>query len=629
MANSTSSVAEAADLESFLAAPAMLTLEDRLAIVDQAIILLEGFYAHLPLKRAMHAVEPLQRLRLLRRHVDVPGGDMRFHAEMTSIFTSVRDLHTNYLLPQPFSDVEAWLPFMVECCFEDGECHYLITNIRGSMPEGFEIGVTVTHWNAVPIARAVANAADRHAGSNPAARFSNGLAGLTTRPLILVPPPDEDWVTVSFIGLDGAAREARFEWQAWGVPASTPAAESASVAQSARRGIDIETAAIQRARQRLFAPQVGEARQALAAAGAGAVDLVHGTQSTMPEIFRAIEVETSFGTFGYIRIWSFDDVDSRFGDNFVAAFVSEFVRLLEQMPAEGLIIDVRDNGGGYINAGERILQTLTPRSIEPERAQFINTPLTQRLVDAHPSGSELDLSLWEKSIARAVETGAIFSSSFPLTDPWECNDIGQRYYGPVVLVTNARCYSTTDIFAAGFQDHRIGKVLGVDSNTGAGGANVWTHDYLVDACGPDSPLRPLPQGVGMRVAIRRTLRVRDEAGTELEDLGVTPNQLYSMSRRDLLEGNVDLIEKAAEILHQMDRFGLEAEIERTGEGLRIDLVTSNLDRLDVTLNGRPTDSRDIADGPASIDLATSAAEGSVLLLGYRENQLSATRRIDF
>jgi len=132
---------------------------------------------------------------------------------------------------------------------------------------------------------------------------------------------------------------------------------------------------------------------------------------------------------------------------------------------------------------------------------------------------------------RAVETGSTFSTSFPITSPDACNAIGQRYFGPVVLITSARCYSTTDIFSAGFQDHAIGKILGVDGNTGAGGANVWEHPLLgrlFSAAGtspkplPDSPIKPLPKGANMRVAIRRTLRVGAQAGTELEDLGIVP-----------------------------------------------------------------------------------------------------------
>ena len=77
----------------------------------------------------------------------------------------------------------------------------------------------------------------------------------------------------------------------------------------------------------------------------------------------------------------------------------------------------------------------------------------------------------------------------------------------MVLITDARCYSTTDIFAAGFQDHEIGTILGTDDNTGAGGANVWTLELIrqfFGSGGMPPPLQSLPKGAGMRVAIRRT-----------------------------------------------------------------------------------------------------------------------------
>ena len=62
-----------------------------------------------------------------------------------------------------------------------------------------------------------------------------------------------------------------------------------------------------------------------------------------------------------------------------------------------------------------------------------------------------------------------------------CNGIGQVYYGPVVLITDALSYSATDIFAAGFQDNEVGLVLGTSGNTGAGGANFWSLDDLLRA----------------------------------------------------------------------------------------------------------------------------------------------------
>ena len=38
-----------------------LSRKDRLRIVDQALLLLEMNYVHLPLKRAMHAIDPIRR----------------------------------------------------------------------------------------------------------------------------------------------------------------------------------------------------------------------------------------------------------------------------------------------------------------------------------------------------------------------------------------------------------------------------------------------------------------------------------------------------------------------------------------------------------------------------------------
>jgi hypothetical protein len=46
---------------------------------------------------------------------------------------------------------------------------------------------------------------------------------------------------------------------------------------------------------------------------------------------------------------------------------------------------------------------------------------------------------------------------------------------------------------------------------------------LADA---DSPYLPLPNGAGMRVAVRRTLRVGKRAGTPVEDLGIIPDACH-------------------------------------------------------------------------------------------------------
>jgi hypothetical protein len=47
------------------------------------------------------------------------GSELDFHKEMIDIFTSVRDLNTNYLLPTPFAGHFAFLPFKVDSFMEN------------------------------------------------------------------------------------------------------------------------------------------------------------------------------------------------------------------------------------------------------------------------------------------------------------------------------------------------------------------------------------------------------------------------------------------------------------------------------------------------------------------------------
>ena len=336
-------------------------------------------------------------------------------------------------------------------------------------------------------------------------------------------------------------------------------------------------------------------------------------------------VVTASGTFGHLRIRTFnvDDPD---------AFVDEFARLTELLPQEGLILDVRGNGGGHIHASEFALQTLTPRPVTPEPVQFICTPLNLAVVRQHkdnPSG--IDLGAWFRSMEQAVETGSAFSSAFPITPVDGANRRGQRYHGPVVLVTDARCYSATDIFAAGFQDHEIGPVLGVDDNTGAGGANVWTHSLLKQLLelpqpDPETPYETLPNGAAMRVSIRRSLRVGELAGTPVEDLGIVPDRRHELTRRDVLEDNVDLLDAAGALLEQMPKRTLRLSSSLDGGGtLTLQVTTAGIERLDVYVDCRPRASTDVTDGASTVTVTGVAGADTVRVEGYAGGELVAAR----
>jgi hypothetical protein len=628
-------LAAATDLPTFLDSAGILSLNGRKRLVEQALVLIDHNFVHLPLKESMHGVSPVQKLRLIQHRLDesTPASmdsEFHFHRDMIEVFTSVRDLHTNYMLPAPFADKVAFLPFDVEEYFDNGQPHYIASHfVPGFSHTHFKQGVEIKTWNGVPIGRAIDVSADQHAGSNSAARHARGIDGLTIRALRRVLPPDAIWVIVGYVDLNGVERELKQEWLVTPMLPDTGGIDTDAVNVSAASlGIDIEADIMQHARKMLFAPKVIAEERKPRKVTTRSAAIGQSVTTTMSSVFSARSVTTPSGEFAYIRIFTFNVDDPE-------AFIDEFIRLAGLLPQNGLIIDVRKNGGGHIHASEGLLQVLTPVEITPEPTQFINTPLNGRICDRHkmnPTG-QIDLGPWVDSIHNSVETGAIYSRGFPITPHDFANKKGQRYHGPVVLITDARCYSATDMFAAGFKDHQIGHILGVDANTGAGGANVWTHGLLQallnvpSPADPDTPYKGLPNGAGMRVAIRRTLRVGEQSGTPVEDLGITPDSRHALTRDDLLNANKDLINAAGKILKNMPVRLLKVTTSQAGSILTIQTTTVGISRLDTYIDGRPVESQDINDGTHSIDVDLPTGATLLELAGYKENEYVAARKL--
>ena len=617
----------------FLAEATGLTRDQRETLVDQAEILIRDLYVHLPLKRAGHATDPVQRLQLLRHRLDQLS-DWEFHVELRDIFVDLRDLHTNYVLPDPYRGRFAFLGVLLERYHEAGESRWMVSKVARHLvtDSTLQAGVLVTHWNGMPMDLAVWRNADLEAGSNLAARFARGLENLTLRPLSLSLPPDEDWVDLRYLA-NGSVHESRLMWRVFdsgqellaGAPDPQGLIERLRTPLRYVVGVDVRTEVVRRAKKQLFSPAATKEerrvakyegktpRSTAALQGAGII------ATSRPDDLTARTVDTSSGTFGYLRLWTFHMKDGSIG-----AYLEEVIRLLEdEFPAEGLILDVRGNGGGYIIAAEFLLQFLTPRPIEPEPTQFINTGATRELTKRVES-----MRPWHNSIKQATETGAQYSTAIPLSDRDLVNSVGQIYHGPIVLVTDAFCYSACDMFAAGFKDHEIGSIIGVDTATGAGGANVLTHGGLrADWTG--GPLEPLPRGADMRVSLRRTLRVGSRAGQPVEDLGVEPDILYDMTSDDLLHGNRDLLDRAGEVLAAGTVRELRAQIAGgQGRDVEIDVTTRSVPSTDVYVNGRPQDSQSTPDGTTRFEVRVPASgKATVRFEGFSHGKLVAARQL--
>ena len=264
---------------------------------------------------------------------------------------------------------------------------------------------------------------------------------------------------------------------------------------------------------------------------------------------------------------------------------------------------------------------LTPKRITPEPFQFLVTPLALNIASKQ----------WRESITQGLESGASYSQGFPLTSSEECNEIGQKYQAPVVLITDALCYSAADIFAAGFQDHQIGTILGCHSSTGAGGANVWNYSELRKMTQKlENPFLDLPAGANMRVAARRCTRVGDRSGMPVEEYGVVPDIRYFMTKKDIIGYNDDLIAAAASVLKPCPQQSLTLIPDPASRFQKFLIDCSGINQIDLFVNERPALSQEVSGSRTrwSIVLPFAAEAGSVLRAeGYRKGVLVVRTRL--
>jgi Peptidase family S41 len=613
---------------------------ERDLLIDQALEVLEKVYAHLPLKRYLHANDPIQSLRLLRlRHAELD--ERAFQSALMDVFLGLRDLHTNYILPTGYAQKFAFLPFRIEEFYEPGGMavpkapvpqirKYVVSWVSpANTVANLKAGVVVTHWNGSPIELAVARNGDREAGSNASARRAQGIEALTLRWLGISLPPEEDWVILTYTDGD-KTYDSRFDWEVIDAldRVALTAGSTSAAGTALKLGLDLQRLLLDRVRKLLFDPQAVQVeREASAhlkkAAAVAAPVPLRAETSLFPDVFpRYGEVTTPSGNVGYIRLKSFSPES---GD--VDGVVEEFGRILATLPETGLILDVRGNGGGYINIGERILQMLTPRKITPEPFHFLATPLTLEMAGGN------GLQDWKPSIVQGLESGASFSQGFPLTEPAMCNNVGQIYQGPVVIVTNALCYSTTDIFSAGFQDHEIGRILGCHSRTGAGGANVWDYSDLQGlVLKPKYRFASLPGGASMRVAARRCTRVGSQSGNPVEDYGVVTDVRYYLTKDDVVGHNADLIAVAAKILDGLPKQTIRLTPVANSPLQEFSVRGFNIDRFDILMDDRPVLSQNVSNSSAEVTVPVSlplaAKAGCVLTAnGYRKGTLVVSTRL--
>ncbi|HWM22726.1 MAG TPA: S41 family peptidase [Ilumatobacteraceae bacterium] len=583
-------------------------------IITMFTELLDGLYVHLPLKRAMHGIDPVQQLRRLHER-SRPMTDEAFHREIGAVLSNLRDAHTVYIAPSPFLGSVARLPFLIEQFGPEDAPRFLVSKVIDELVDdaAFIAGVEIIEWNGVPIAEAIRRRGEVERGGRPDSAMARALDSLTLRPLGFGPPPDEKWVIVGYrAGDDKPVREHRFEWR-FIEPGPGPDEPHPTAPAATATAMHPDRALVRRAKKLSFNTGLWSSekddRRSAALAPRGASGVMSGR---FQDNVSARTITVDGRDYGSLRLWSFDLADDD-------GFVDEVIEMLRELPQNGLIIDLRGNPGGLIWAAERLLQLFTPSRISPSRFSIIASDLTRAMTDAPQNRREL--GPWRRTLLEAIGTGELYSQSVTITPYERCNDIGQVYGGPVVAVVDPTTYSAADLFAAGFADNGIGTVVSVGRATGAGGANVWRADTLNSVLsGTPHRLPQLPNGVGFTMSVRRATRIGASDGAPIEDVGIVGHRSYVMTRDDLLHENGGLHAYCVRLLEAEPSTMMTVDWNPP----QLAVAVGRLDRVDVYVDSRPRESVDVDD---SLTLELNDVREQIRVEGYRGSNVKQVRVI--
>lgn len=623
-------------LEKFLtgANQKTLSLVEKTTILGVAMQLLmeTHIYPHLPYKEDLHPdVNPVERLNKI-----MPGlaglHDLEFHSAILDAFSSVRDLHTAYFLPGDVRGAIAFLPFQVgfyAVQMTDGSTvrRYVVTRVmKTGTPEGFgdfQPGVEILKVDICPPDLAVRQCSALRAGANEAAVVALGTSLLTLRPLSTSgiaawgkPPFDKPITSTVHYRVpdeDGEEAESTIVLP-WGVGTGFDAgAALAGSAFSISQDLweSFQASKVLWCREELECV-AGHGTQEGAADGTPETTAVTPSAPAMTTTIAPFETQFTGGVrvpgfvdpatltssqkplakFGYLRIRRFRS--AAFDET--AGLLADFRTALEMLDTaapDGLVLDIRSNTGGDINAAECMLQMLTAKHIQPARFHLANTSSMLGVLRSvrdgtAPKSTIEDLKAWEGDAdGIPLPEGPRLTSGQHLTTEDQANATGQIYQGPVVLLTDALTYSAAEIFAGGFQDNGVGKIIGVDPNTGGGGANLWHYDDLVK----NLPSLGLPERLSandanMQIAIRRSSRLHlspppESALQFIEDIGVSCDIPHDRTLDDMLSASPDLLKKACEVLaeqlvHRIDSLAVQV----AGNTVTVTVTPQNITRLD-------------------------------------------------
>jgi C-terminal processing protease CtpA/Prc len=574
-----------------------LTADEKRIVAEQAQVLLAGVYTNRFQKQEFYpgVTDPAIAIQAVVDNIDNLSVD-EMEAQIYQIFASQRDLHLNYIFPQPYASSRAFLP--LNFTRTRGFRNFFEVRVNSVNADQFaefapdqrvpEIGDQVISYNGVPVRTAVKNLLTVGQGANRFGGFNRAVARLTFAPQIVQLLPEEDEVTIKF---RSAKRSKRGQPRHYSITmpwvTRTPEPVSANARFAPQATQDKKPAKLTRDHF-LRGEDIYQNEHTKFLKENGLIpESMFPNNASNERVLTWGVIENRRGKFGYLNLSSFVP------DSGVDATIEEIRRLIFEEFGEtrGLIFDVRNNGGGFVNLADKLPQLFTRGDAVNGQARVLNTDTTLEIFNNSPFGivfPELATALNDVAGTDATHSGLV-----PFNSSEEVNTLGQIYNGPVAVLANGNSYSASDLFTCQMQDSGAAFMFGEEPRTGAGGATVREHSQYAQFV--PTAFEPLPATHRMRTAVLQGIRSGLNEGKFIEDFGCEADLVVSPVKSDLSDGGerqIQTITRALSYLSYFPRYrsgvrapSNESLIFRGRGNLDFPLKVRNTPLIRVTVNG--------------------------------------------
>ncbi|KZN33188.1 S41 family peptidase [Pseudoalteromonas luteoviolacea] len=505
------------------------TQQEKLTVVNQAKQLLEGLYVHRYAKDIYYGISPTGHVNPVDAINEVIAdldslNSQQLNERLTKIFKAQRDLHLVYVHPVPVRNFASILPFEFDKTADVlGNPEVRVSNLlEGLIPYvgGVrlpEVGDKVVSYNGVSIYDVVQQNLNTGFGANPDAGFVRALEAITYKGHAISLVPEENEVTIEFVShATGETYTTVVPWVARLPRTSAASGNAQALTESVSDSTNLEA--------QMFADVKAE----LGEDNASPFTTTPTADSEISWAIRNVDGQN----VGYIQLDSFSPSTTKED----AVWIVSSLMQNELANTDALVFDVRNNPGGNIIYADELVQLFSAEQTRPTELRFINSDINHHLMN-ETIFSTIGEN-WVNVLADVAGTNAQYTATSTYVTKAQNNNFGQSYYKPVGVWSNAKTYSSGDVFTCAVQDNGAAKVYGENLRTGAGGANVLRHSVFARYAGAPK-FEFLPYNQEMTVSWRQMVRHSHNQNALIEDYGCVASQVVPRTLNSILDSDAE------------------------------------------------------------------------------------------